>query len=85
MGSHGPPATVVARTEGGTDKGQSVPRSLRESCRVAPESGTIVETSSRSRATIVLVAEGPVRPAESYPYMVLMIMYTDGDVLGIRY
>jgi hypothetical protein len=57
------------------DWGQSVPRSLRESCRVRVCSGrTRVETSGRSNAQMVLCASGPVLGPEmlAVPYMVLI-------------
>jgi hypothetical protein len=81
MGSHRGSGLFVAMTEAGRVWGQSVPRSLRDSCRVAVSSGrTRVETSSRSKAQIVLEASGPTLPRLLVPYMVLMNMYTDGDV-----
>lgn len=65
LGSHRPSGDIVAITEGSIERGQSVPRSLRDSCRVAPcPPGTIVETSSRSRANIGLEAAGPALPSE---------------------
>lgn len=43
-------------------------------------SGKIVDISLRSAAKTSLVPEGPTRPREFVPYMVLMTRYTDGDV-----
>jgi hypothetical protein len=40
-----------------------------------------VETSSKSKGQIVLDASGPALPRLLVPYMVLIIMYTEGDVL----
>ena len=62
-----------------------MPRSLRVSWRVTDPS-KMVETSSRSRASIQLVVEGPAgRPRELVPLAVGMSMYTDGDVLVLRH
>ncbi len=60
MGLHRPSSIRVAMPEGAAVVGQSVPRSLSSSCRVAPEPGAIVETSFSCRAKIRLLAEGPV-------------------------
>lgn len=71
---------MVAIAEGSAVKGQSVPRSPRTSCCVAVPS-TMVETSSRSRASIQSEVEGPAGPRELVPRAVGMSMYTEGDVL----
>lgn len=60
MGSHRE-SVSVAMAVGSTDWGQSVPRSFSVSCSVAVPP-TIVETSSRSRAKIFEVADGPTMP-----------------------
>lgn len=72
-------STMVAIAEGSAVKGQSVPRSPRTSCCVAVPS-TMVETSSRSRASIQSEVEGPAGPRELVPRAVGMSMYTEGDV-----
>jgi hypothetical protein len=59
MGSHGPPAIEVTRADSSTVRGQLVPKSLRVSCCIAPESGTNVETSSKSSAKTAFVEAGP--------------------------
>jgi len=79
MGSHRE-STMVAIAEASAVWGQSVPRSLRVSWRVTVRS-TMVETSSRSRASIQLAVEGPAGcPRVSVPLAVSTNMYTDGDV-----
>jgi hypothetical protein len=71
---------MVAIAEGSAVWGQSVPRSLRVSWRVTVRS-TMVETSSRSRASIQLAVEGPAGcPRVLVPLAVSTNMYTDGDV-----
>lgn len=40
----------------------------------------MVETSSKSRASIQLAVEGPAGPREFVPLAVSISMYTDGDV-----
>lgn len=67
-----PSGIVVATMAGSIDWGQFVYRSLRVSCRVICPSGNIVDISFRSAAKTSLVPEGPARPREFVPYMVLI-------------
>lgn len=78
MGSHRE-STMVAMAEGSAVRGQSVPRSLRESCRVSVPS-TMVDTSFRSKGSIQSEVEGPACPRELVPTAVGISIYTDGDV-----
>ena len=63
IGSQRALGAAVAITEGASVCGQSVPRSLRVSWRVAELVRSMVETWSRSRGNTTLVPEGPARPA----------------------
>ena len=81
IGSQCPPGIIVAISVGPAVCGQSVPRSFSVSCRVTEPPGTTVDTSFRSAANTGLEAAGPARPTELVPYIVLMTMYTDGEVL----
>lgn len=64
LGSHRPSGAFVAMTEGSSEWGQSVPRSLSSSWRVACSPGTIDDTWSILRANIGLDAAGPALPRE---------------------
>ena len=81
IGSHRPLGIIVAISVGSTLCGQLVPRSFSVSCRVTEPPGTTVDISFRSAANTGLEAAGPARPAELVPYIVLITMYTDGEVL----
>lgn len=73
-------STMVAIADASAVWGQSVPRSLSVSWRVM-EPLMMVETSSRSRASIQLLVDGPAGcPAVLVPLAVSMSMYTDGEV-----
>lgn len=75
-------STIVAIAVGSAVCGQSVPRSLRVSCRVMLVPWAMVDTSYKSRGSIQLVVEGPAgSPRVLVPLAVGMNMYTDGDVL----
>lgn len=63
IGSQRALGAAVSITAGASVCGQSVPRSLRVSWRVAELERSMVETWSRSRENTTLVPEGPARPA----------------------
>jgi hypothetical protein len=63
IGSQRPLGAAVAMTEGASVCGQSVPRSLSVSCRVAELVRSIVETWFRSSGNTTLVPDGPAFPA----------------------
>ena len=75
-------STMVAMAVGSAVCGQSVPKSLRVSCRVMDPS-TMVETSNKSKGSIHFEVDGPTSPRELVPTAVGMYMYTDGDTLFI--